>query len=64
MNKKIYYKVTGSIFLIITAVHAWRIFAGWEVFIGGWEAPQWISWAAVGIAGFLAHSSFTLGKRK
>ncbi len=40
--------------------HLLRIIFGWQVEIGGWGIPTWVSWLAVLAAGALAYFGFTL----
>jgi len=63
MSSKTYFSVTVAFFAIIFILHLARIFTGWEASIGGWMLPQWISWVAVVISGFLAYFGFNLIKR-
>ena len=63
MDQKTYLGVTAIIFIIISVLHLTRIFTGWEGSIGGWMVPQWISWVAFVVSGFLAYSGFNLSKR-
>ncbi len=59
MSTHSFFKVTGSIFFLIAALHLLRSFYGWEVFIGGVSIPLWASWLAVIVAGFLSYTAFT-----
>ena len=60
MDKKTYFSVTAIIFLIIAVLHLARTFTGWEASIGGWMVPQWMSWTAFVVSGFLAYSGLHL----
>jgi hypothetical protein len=64
MDKKTYCMVTLALFLIIALLHLVRIFTGFEVSLGGWLMPEWVSWAGLVIAGFLAYSGFVLWRRE
>ena len=55
MSQKSFYSVTGTIFLIIAALHLIRIFNSWPVEIGTVAIPVWVSWAAVLLGGYLAY---------
>jgi hypothetical protein len=63
MDKKTYVAVTTMVFLIVAVVHLMRIFAGWDASIGGWAVPQWVSWLAFLVSGFLAWAGFKLATR-
>ncbi|OGN03550.1 MAG: hypothetical protein A3A98_02285 [Candidatus Staskawiczbacteria bacterium RIFCSPLOWO2_01_FULL_40_39] len=56
MLNNTYRKITGVVFLAITALHALRLIYGWEAMIGGWAVPIWLSWFAIIFAGWLAWS--------
>ena len=53
-----------GIFTVIAGLHLLRALLGWEAVIGGWSVPGWVSWLALGVAGFLAYTAFTLSRRK
>ena len=36
-------------------VHALRLLLGWQLIMGGWEAPMWLSGLGVMLAGSLAY---------
>ena len=50
MSKKNFFAVSGTVFLLIALVHLFRILQDWQVIIGDYTLPVWMSWAAV-IAG-------------
>jgi uncharacterized membrane protein len=62
MNQRFFNLTAGLIFLVITILHLLRIVFGWSAVIGEWEAPEWVSWAAFVVAGFLAYEGFRLSK--
>ncbi|MAF79971.1 hypothetical protein CL629_02740 [bacterium] len=62
-NKKIYYRATSIIFLIIAAGHLLRVVKGWEAIIGGVAIPMWFSWGAVALAGYLAYRGHKLASK-
>lgn len=47
---KNYVLVTSLVFAIVGLVHALRLFNNWEVSIGGWMVPTWVSWLALLLA--------------
>ena len=55
MSKKTFLVIAGLIFLLVTVIHALRIALGWQVTIGSWNVPMWVSWIALVIAGFLSY---------
>jgi hypothetical protein len=54
--------VAGAIFLLVAVGHALRLVLKWEVVIGGWQVPTWISAAAFVIAAYLAYEGFRISK--
>lgn len=62
MGRKSYALTVGLIFLIIAVLHLLRIILGWEAVIGGWAVPEWVSWTALVVAGFLAYHGLRLSK--
>jgi hypothetical protein len=60
MNDKSFHLLAGTIFGFVALIQALRIFMGWPVIIGGWDAPMWASWIAVVVAGGLSYLALTL----
>ena len=56
MTNNSFRKTAGTVFAVVAVVHAWRAVTGWEVMIGGWAMPMWLSWLAVVLIGWLAWS--------
>lgn len=59
MSSKSYFKVTGTLFLIIAIVHLVRALNGWEVNLHTFEMPVGVSWAGLAIAGYLAYQGLS-----
>jgi len=55
--------VTSAIFAVIALLHALRLIYGWNVTIGEWTVPVWVSAVGFVIAGYLAFQGLRL-KRK
>ena len=64
MNDKSFHLITGIIFALVALLQALRLYMAWPVTIGGWNAPMWISWIAVVVAGGLGYFAFTLTDRR
>ena len=60
MNDKVFHAVAGIIFALVALGHVLRIYFGWSVVIGDWNAPMWISWLAVIVAGGLTYFALSL----
>lgn len=63
MSKQNYFTVSGTIFGIVSVTHLIRILLGWEVIIGSFSVPTWLSMVAFLAAGFLSYTSFKLGRK-
>ncbi len=59
MTQRAFNTIAGTIFLIVAALHAMRLFCHWQASMGGWIVPMWVSWAGVAVAGFLAYTAFS-----
>ena len=59
MTDKTFHLITGLVFAVVALVQALRLVMGWSVVIGGWNAPMWISWVAIVVAGGLSYVAFT-----
>jgi hypothetical protein len=55
MKRRLYCIIAGIIFIVIALIHLFRIVYDWKVVIGPWRAPEWISWAALVVAGYLGY---------
>ncbi|MBI2613889.1 MAG: hypothetical protein HYW62_03875 [Candidatus Levybacteria bacterium] len=62
MKQEAYIKVTGIIFSVVTILHVLRLILGWDVILGGWQLPVWLSFVGVALGGFLAYSAFKFSK--
>jgi len=62
MSSKTFSLAAGIIFGLVALMHILRIAMGWEVTIGGWMAPMWISWLGVVVAGVLSFSGLRLAR--
>ena len=64
MTQGAFLLVTSSLFAVMALLHALRLIYGWNVTIGGWTVPVWVSAVGFLIAGYLAFQGFLLLKRK
>lgn len=62
MMQKMYLKLTGLIFSIVAILHLLRLIFRWDVIMGDWQIPLWVSFIGVAAAGFLAYIGFKLSK--
>jgi uncharacterized membrane protein len=63
MNRRSYCVITGIIFIVIALLHLLRIIYHWRAVIGPWAAPDWISWIALVVAGYLGYEGIRLARR-
>ena len=63
MTPKVYATTSGTIFLIVALAHLLRVALDWEFRVGGWDAPAWVSLAAIVVAGFLGYSGLRIASR-
>ena len=60
MNQRLYFLVTGTVFGIVSLVHLIRIFNHWNLTIGSWDAPMWVSYLGIVLTGSLSVWAFRL----
>ncbi|MBI4101396.1 MAG: hypothetical protein HY443_00335 [Candidatus Nealsonbacteria bacterium] len=60
---KTYTLVTGVIFLTVALLHLSRIVSNWQVVLGDWTLPVWVSWLGLIVAGFLAFQGLKLSRK-
>lgn len=63
MNKNTFFTTTVILFAVVSSAHLFRVIFGWEVSIGGWQIPLWLSWIAFLLAGFLSWTAFRMRKK-
>jgi hypothetical protein len=45
--------IAALVFVVVAAAHAYRIYAGLSVVVGGHDIPMWGSWVGAGVAALL-----------
>ena len=55
-----FYKVAGSVFGIVGIGHLLRALLGWNLIVGPYDIPGWLSLVAFVFLGFLSYSAFKL----
>lgn len=63
MSAKNYAMVSGVIFIALAVLHLLRVALGWEASIGGWDVPEWVSYAAIVVGGYLGYNGWKMGNR-
>jgi hypothetical protein len=64
MKQAAFVLVTSSIFALIALLHALRLIYGWNVTIGEWTVPVWVSAVGFLIAGYLVFQGFLLRRKQ
>jgi hypothetical protein len=60
MSDKAFLGISGIIFLLVTVLHLARLIGHWSIQVAQWQAPMWISWLGMVVAGILAVWAFSL----
>jgi len=60
MTQKLYLRIAGSIFGVISLLHVLRLLLGWQVVIGGQTFPMWLSWIGPFVAAYLSYEGFRM----
>ena len=55
--------IAGTVFGIVALAHLIRVFFGFDLIIGTWEVPLWLSWTATVATAFLSYISFRIASR-
>src|SRR5690348_678267 len=63
MSLRTYLTITTVIFFLVGLAHAIRLLLGWELVIGGWTVPMWVSFFGVAAPWLLAFSGWMLLKK-
>lgn len=63
MSHKNFSTVIGAIFLVIAVLHLLRLLLRWDVSIGGWDVPMWLSGVAIIVSAYLGYQGIRLGKK-
>jgi len=63
MRQKTYFLVCAAVFFVVAAAHMTRLIMGWEMAIGGWTVPRWISIPGLILPGILSAWGFVLASQ-
>lgn len=50
--------LSGTIFLVVALLHFARLMFDWQLALGGFAIPLWLSWLGFGVTLYLSYSSF------
>ncbi len=60
MNSKQYANVTSWLFVAVFLVHGTRFVQGWDLVLGPWNIPLWVSGVGAAFVGYLAWNGWKL----
>ena len=63
MDKNKSLMLAAVIFGVIALLHLMRAVFGWDLRIGGWHVPVWLSYIAAVVAGYLSWHMYKAGKK-
>lgn len=63
MRERGYLLIAGAIFGAVALLHLSRLLFNFDLVLGGWEFPTWLSWIGVVITAYLSYMSFHLSAR-
>jgi hypothetical protein len=63
VTQKFYLRFAASIFGLISILHVLRLLLAWQIVIGGYTFPMWLSWIGPFVAGFLSYEGFRLSRK-
>jgi hypothetical protein len=64
MRRRSYFIVTAVVFAVVAFLHVLRLVNGWTVQLADWQAPMWLSWVGLVVAGTLSLWGFVLARAK
>jgi hypothetical protein len=64
MSLKTFCTVTSAIFAVVALIHLARIILVWQMTIGGWTVPIWVSWIGFVVASGLAYLGLKYATQK
>ncbi len=58
ISQRNFFLIVGTILGVVSILHLLRLLFSFEVVLGGWMAPYWLSWVGTVVAGYLSYASF------
>ncbi len=58
-----YLLIVGIIFAAVALVHLSRLLFNFDLVLGGWEVPTWLSWIGTVVTVYLSYMSFHIAAR-
>jgi len=63
-NEKTLLWLSGIVFAVVSLAHLFRLAFGWDLIVGSFFAPGWVSWLGIILTGYLSYSSFHFARKK
>jgi hypothetical protein len=63
MNVRTYLLISGVLFCFVAILHFLRVISGWELLVGPWSVPMWVSWVGTVVPGVLSVWAIRLAGR-
>lgn len=60
MSTRAYAATSGVIFFLVAVLHLLRLVWQWDMIIGGWHVPAWVSIVGILVPSFLSFQGFRL----
>ncbi|MDE2590326.1 MAG: hypothetical protein KGL95_11770 [Patescibacteria group bacterium] len=64
MSVKTFLTIAGFIFSLVGLLHLLRLLTGFQVILGGWALPLWLSIFGVILPWYLAYNAFMFARKK
>ena len=61
MSSKMFLRTVGTIFAVGATVQLFRFVFGWNVVLGTWNVPVWLSLVIFTVLAYLSYTAFKLG---
>ncbi len=61
MSSKTFLRIVGIIFAVGATVQLFRFVFGWNVVLGTWNVPVWLSLIIFAVLTYLSYTAFKLG---
>lgn len=59
-----FHLVAGTLFGLVALFHLTRIIFGWNLTLGGWQAPYWLNGLGAFVTAILSYVSFGLARKE
>jgi len=63
MSTRVYLLISGIIFGLVAVAHLLRVVNRWELVLGPWSLPMWVSWLGTVVPALLCIWAFRLASK-